>query len=981
MRMPSRVHVSRRALSTLVATVLAAGFVAVTGAPAAAKLYRTDARSSWAYIDATAPTRVFVDRDVPAPVGAWRDDRGRRHISRSYFTFDLSRYQGTEVFQAEVFTGEESVEDCATLREVELWATDPVTRRTSWLRPPAERLKLYTSVGQPDWPCPAPRVEWDAMAGVRAALARGQSTLTLELRVPSGKEHDRSYGRRLGNNLRLTIAYNTPPEVPTNLRQRDAACTTGQPYRYVPRGDVSLSADIHDADVNETGGQDLLTSTFAVWPVDEPAARVERPGGGTRSGTHGVTFPSETFAHERTYAWAARVADQDNTSPWSETCYFIVDTVGPTTTPRISSTDYPEGPGPGTGGIGVPGTFVFDAQGDPEAISYRWRLAGDWQEVRPERPGGPVSVEITPTRSGYQSLEVYGVDRAGNRSPAAQYSFTVLNTAPIVFVNEAPVGQTTYLRFQARTSGVLEFAYRLNDGPEQTVPAAAEGWTTAEVTLRRGGTYALTVRGRTGSGYTESTTEHFQVDDAPTVSSETYPESQTSGRPGVPGTFAFTSPLSDAESYEYRFDDGVEGRVPAGEDGRGEVSWTPQQAGWAQVIVRSRSTDGYDSQWRVYWFGVIDPVPQVWSFDYSQWYPSGGIGVPGEFTFAPGDADIVSYTYRLNDGPEQTVPAEGGQATVTITPDRGGANTLIVRSRNASGGDSPPLEFVFLVDTAPEVTSTDYPPSPPSGRPGVAGAITFSPRMPGVRQYVYSVNGGEDIVVAADEAGRATVSWTPTSGGWHTFSVRSRDADGNESDIRYYSTEVRDPVPAISSDRYEEYGFGKGIGLEGRFRFTSALGAEVVEYTYEMAGAPAVTVPADDSGAAEIVFTPTRGGDHVLTVRSRSTDGYVSPERRYQFRVATNPDVSSEDYPGCCYSGGAGVPGEFVFTSGLPGSVEFVYTLDGGPEVTVPVGADGTATVTITPERSDWWYRLDVRSRTATGEGSDSIWYSFGVAG
>jgi hypothetical protein len=64
-----------------------------------------------------------------------------------------------------------------------------------------------------------------------------------------------------------------------------------------------------------------------------------------------------------------------------------------------------------------------------------------------------------------------------------------------------------------------------------------------------------------------------------------------------------------------------------------------------------------------------------------------------------------------------------------------------------------------------------------------------------------------------------------------------------------------------------------------------------------------------------------------------------------------SPSISSATYPETRSGGGVGQPGTFTFESNFPNSTTFVYSLDGGSTwQTVDAGADGTASVTWTPD-------------------------------
>jgi hypothetical protein len=93
------------------------------------------------------------------------------------------------------------------------------------------------------------------------------------------------------------------------------------------------------------------------------------------------------------------------------------------------------------------------------------------------------------------------------------------------------------------------------------------------------------------------------------------------------------------------------------------------------------------------------------------------------------------------------------------------------------------------VYSAPNVNSEIYPEWSVGGGMGVEGTFAVTPTMPDVVEYVYSVDVGPpgEITVPAAADGTATIAYTPTSNGYHTFVVRSRGAGGQLSGARNYT--------------------------------------------------------------------------------------------------------------------------------------------------------------------------------------------------
>lgn len=681
------------------AAVLSVGLLVVTGQPAAAVFTRWDTRTGWAYTDSKRPHDIQVDGTGLAPVGTWTDDQGRRHTSRSYLTFDISRYRGATIDEAVLVTREATVADCTQKPTVELWRTDDVTTRSSWKNPPRERALLDTFTRPDQVACPYTYNEWDATEGLRQAIAEGRSTLTLALRLPAELERDPRQAVHFRNDVGMSVRYNHPPDVPTELRLEPGGkpCATAEPYPWVGRGTLYLSALVTDPDEAVVGNGDRMDATFAVWPVDEPAARTERTTTGTTSdGRHTTTFPADLFEDERAYAWAVRATDGVATSEWSPPCYFRRDLRAPDAPPTVSSVAYPDDDN-SHGGVGVPGEFTFGANGVADVAGYRYGLHGASNlDVPASSPGGGATVTITPDRDGWITLRVSSYDRAGNRSAETTYEFRVTDLTPRVGGYLTEVNVPTAFTFQPGMPGVLEYRYQLDGEPAVTVAAGPDGTAAATITTTRGGNRTLTVTSRTVDGFEATTVRQFSVQSGPVVTATVYLPGQVAGGQGIPGVFTFTPRLPDVVQYRYRFGGSYQ-TVDADDDGRASVTWAPTGLGSVTLQVTSISADGTQSTTTNYSISVRDLTPSVWSSLYNPWVPMGGPGVPDTFVIDSQASEVTEFVYRLNDGAEQTVPASGGSALLTITPDRSGEHVLTVRGRLPDGLLSPEATYTFLV--------------------------------------------------------------------------------------------------------------------------------------------------------------------------------------------------------------------------------------------------------------------------------------------
>ncbi|MEU4772145.1 hypothetical protein [Micromonospora sp. NPDC023644] len=958
--------------ATVALTVATGGALA---APTAAQAYDYSQipASSWAYTDSTRPHGAIVGAQTDAPIGRWLDDEENAHTSRFYFSIDLGGLKGRQLLDADLLAHERQVTDCTRSTGVELWRTAAFTDGNSWRTPPAELEKLGTMSAGAGRECPGYLVQ-DLADTVRATLARGETTLHLELRLSGEAERDRQLSRWFWYRPTLTVEHNGLPTVGGLSVYPGRGCGDAANPVGVGRS-VTFAANASEPDQN-----DRAHVTFAAWPVDQPAQRQERGGTGYGGGQQFRTeWDLSSHPHGTVLAWTAQAGDGDGTSEWAAPCYVRVDRQAPAQAPQVSSEEYPAGGGDQpSGGPGVPGRFRFDAGGDTDVVRYRYYDPnhGSSLWIDAPAPGAAAVLTWTPRRGGPMTMTVSSVDAVGNISPPREYEFWVRYTEPSVEVSVAGPGLPSTLTMRSPVAEVTSFGYRLNEDAEVRVPAEGAA-ATVRVTFPANGQYQLAVSAYVGDVLSGARQQTVHVDDAPTVESTDFAWDRD-GVAGREGRFTLRPRTTEVVAYRYSFNYDDETRVPAAADGTATLDWTPPAADWYQLNVRSERADGTVSQATSYGFSVIDNKPTVYSGDLVVWPRRDGVGLPIEFHFDTAMPDVTEYVYQFDGEAERTVPAQSGSARLTWTPERAGERSVTVRSRYASGELSPPNVWPFQVWTGPVVTSSAYDSDTSDGRVGKEATFAFRPGLPGVQRYTYRFDGGDEQTVDAAAAdGTASVTYTPGRSGYTTLDVTSHGADGTTSQTRMYTFIVK-------SDKVNVYGYyspwspSGGIGVPGWQRFHSELHRDVAEYLYRINDGPEQTVAAaTDSTSTDLTITPDRNGTNTLHVRQRLRDGTLSPITEYVFLVGTAPLVASTEYPAGQWSGGAGQPGRFTFSGGTAGIVEFEYQV-GEDEPRLVPATGGTATVTWTPPYSTG-YGMTVRGRLADGTWTDSTSYSFYV--
>ncbi|RSN63752.1 hypothetical protein DMH01_13270 [Amycolatopsis sp. WAC 04182] len=268
----------------------------------------------------------------------------------------------------------------------------------------------------------------------------------------------------------------------------------------------------------------------------------------------------------------------------------------------------------------------------------------------------------------------------------------------------------------------------------------------------------------------------------PTVTSAEYPD-DGAWHPGagMPGSFTFNANGDDAVIGFYYGNTDPAGTFVAADHpgGTATVSYIPQTSGPNDLYVASVDSAGNRSPQHVHHFSVKSTEPSI------RGPRETGVGLPAEFQFTPGMADVVSYTYRIDDGPETTVAASAGATTTAnvVTASKG-FHRLYVWSTSGAGLKSGIANRPYTASDAPLVASTDYPDSQGSGGPGISGVFTLTPRTPGVVEYTYyfDEDWSKPTVVPAAADGTASFTFTPAASGWYSVKAYSRTADGTRSE-------------------------------------------------------------------------------------------------------------------------------------------------------------------------------------------------------
>lgn len=577
--------------------------------------------------------------------------------------------------------------------------------------------------------------------------------------------------------------------VPTGVHIGDKPCETAPPGSFHRSdGPLSFRAAVEP---------EVTAVRWALWPITDPTQRRELPWSAQDGNAHGQV-EQHTLTADTTYQLVVRTEVGDDTSAWTEPCSFTTDWTRPAVASVTSAVYLTSDPWERRGGLGISDEFTFTAGGSADVASYSYRIRhasenGSWNSVRAISPGGPATVAFTPAETGTHHVTVVAVDRAGNRSWETSRQFTVRDIRPQVWSTlykdyvggpaAGNIGVPGVFEFSQGMPDVVEYSYRLEDGPTSTVAADADGKAKQTLAPTHGGWNVLYVKNTDRNG-TSSTDRayRFYVDTRPVIT-------RSALAIGSEGTFRVTSRLAGTTEYEYWFKDWnsqttPKQTVPAAVDGYVEIKWTPRHHRFNTVFVVGRTADGTASETGLAEL-TVDAVAPAITLSGAE-----TPGAPGTLKFASTLEGVTEYTYDLDEGDgEVSVPAgPDGTATISWSPARGGYHYLSARARNAAGYVSDIAIKPHTVDDMPVVSSKEFPRNGVAGR--VTGTFDLAPRQLDVVAYSYTVDGQPHQTVQAGADGKASFTWTPPRDGWFQLRISSRNAAGANSEEVFYNVRI-----------------------------------------------------------------------------------------------------------------------------------------------------------------------------------------------
>jgi hypothetical protein len=330
-------------------------------------------------------------------------------IARSYYQFDTSFLEGKDILEAELAATVVYGPKCDTSNH-ELWmANDTFDENTSWNNAPGGWFVESQPVEASYEGCAGYKnVGWNLAAQENLALNQtGWSAYFVKAAFENNQNAWRKYDAA---QTIIRVTYNTKPDEATELTTDppSRACKWCAGKTYVGDDFIRLQGKLTDGD------DDQLT---ARWDVRGGNAGVHHDGPTLGSGEIFSTDIDLRQENGHELNWTLYGDDGEAAGPGLDGPGFIVDRVGVDKAPNVSSVLYQED-NRWHGGVGVPGSFTFDAAGvsDVDHFLYGWNDPPS-TPVDADKLGGKATLDILPPGDGPRDLYVQSVDRAGHGSP------------------------------------------------------------------------------------------------------------------------------------------------------------------------------------------------------------------------------------------------------------------------------------------------------------------------------------------------------------------------------------------------------------------------------------------------------------------------------------------------------------------------------------------------------------------------------------
>ncbi|MBF8189727.1 LamG domain-containing protein [Nonomuraea sp. K274] len=377
--------------------------------------YFSAARGAWTAVWSNWPNSNYLNSSDVARVGHVESQK-----NRSFFQMNTgSTIHGKQIIKGTLRTYETWSYSCSA-RKVEAWATNTISKSTTWNKQPTWVRKLSTVNVAKGWgsSCLPGGVEFDVTSQVVDAAAKNWPNITVGLRATS--ETDQYAWKKFKNNPSLVIEYNSLPAAPVAADvwpDPGGSCVSGDERPVISTTTPKLWAKLKDVD-NSVRGRFEWYAADGVTKLGEYVT-----GLGSTGTAFSATVPGGAYADGSVVRWRVRAEDGKADSAWSPWCEATVDAAAPAREPVVTAPEYAENTW--NDGVGLAGTFTFAPNGVTDVAAYVYGLDTTPKTEVAAGQDGTATVRLTPRHEGPNVLSVRSKDHAGQLGPIRTYVFNV----------------------------------------------------------------------------------------------------------------------------------------------------------------------------------------------------------------------------------------------------------------------------------------------------------------------------------------------------------------------------------------------------------------------------------------------------------------------------------------------------------------------------------------------------------------------------
>ncbi|MGW3167865.1 DNRLRE domain-containing protein [Streptomyces sp. NPDC001142] len=349
---------------------------------------------------------------------------GTTRESRSFITWNTTSVQDALVSSAKLslWNVHSGNSDCKPYQWT-IWETGAASTATRWSAQPSWVAQHHSSTetkgraacGGPGWinaDVTGLMQKWASAKATRGHMGlRAATDATTHWKQVSSANAAK-------NQPKLVVTYNYRPRTGTKQEAGPPYFSYGGAY-MVNTTTPTLSDTFVDPNGDKVNGTFQIFDNATNTQVGDVLVSKFVPSGQVAS----VTVPAGKLTEGKTYKF--RTSPYDGThynTGWSAWKTFTVDTKAPSAPTKITSTDYPSDKW--VKGTGQVGTFTVTPPAGGDHNWLEWSLDGvTWTKVTTSGSSANKAISVAPDRDGTHTLQVRAVDKADNKSEAAEYTF------------------------------------------------------------------------------------------------------------------------------------------------------------------------------------------------------------------------------------------------------------------------------------------------------------------------------------------------------------------------------------------------------------------------------------------------------------------------------------------------------------------------------------------------------------------------------